>query len=141
MQARLSMGYVCLLASRTGDGMHQSALGINSTMRFHPKGALIAFFGRCQVSVMFLFLVLCRCGCSQQRRINYRTLFHRHAFLAQQALNLFKDGACKFMFFQQVPETKNRGFIRPHLFEKESSLANCRNNGMSFSASSIAGSE
>ena len=125
------------------DGMDQTTLGIDADMvhlcglaplvsasRFagppygrpspsacHAEVPLVAFLGLAHLGIAFLVLILGRTRRSDQGGVDDRATFHAQPFLAQNGIDLGKDGNRQFVLFQQMAETKDRAFVRHHIFK------------------------
>ena len=127
------------LGGRAFDGMDQTALGIDADMGFHAEVPLIALLGLRHLGITLLVLVLGRTRGGDQRGIDDGAALHGQALVGEHGIDFGKDRHGQIMLLQQMPETQDGAFVRHDVFEGVQA-GECRSNGMSCNASSIAGS-
>ena len=112
MQQSVTLGDVIDVGGGADHGMDQPRFGIRSNVGLHPKVPLIALLGLVHLRVPLAGAVLGRTGGGNQGGIDNRAGLEQQTCLSKHGIDGIKHRLGQLVRFQQVPETKDGGFVR-----------------------------
>nr|AAT90791.1 putative transposase subunit [uncultured proteobacterium QS1] len=111
MQQLIDLRHVRHIGRSAHQAMHQTRLGIDADMRFHPEEIHAPLLRLMHFGIAFAVFILGRTRRMNDRRIDHRTIAQHQATVAQINADDLQNPAGQFMFLQQAPEVEDRGFI------------------------------
>jgi hypothetical protein len=109
------LGDITDVGRRADDGVHQARLRVHTDMGLHAEVPLVALLRLVHLGVASAGAVLGGSGRGDQRGIHQCSGLEHQPLLGQARVDRLEDLRRQLMFFQQVTEAKNGGFVRnPH---------------------------
>ena len=137
MQQLIDLRHVRHIGCRAHLAMHQTRLGIDSDMRFHPEEILVLLLRLMYVGVTLTVFILGRTRRMNDCRIDHRTLAQHQATVAQITVDDLKNPARQVMFFSKRRKLR---IVVSSGIRSRFNPANWRRIVVSYRDSSIAGS-
>ena len=125
---------------RDRHAVNQPGIGIHTSMGFHAEMPLVVFLRLVHLRVAFTTAVLGGAGRGDQGGIDNRVALQQQAFGGQRSVDGGQDLKTQVVLFEQVAKPKDGALVGQVVFTRLQPRK-LRNMGVSYSASSIAGSE